>query len=53
MERVRPVDLRTRKGAEFLRVVDHTGDECEIRLDRIINGNQPDPVLSRFSAVRQ
>lgn len=36
MEWLRPVDLRTRKGAEFLRVMDHAGDEREIRLDRII-----------------
>ncbi|MGD2056120.1 MAG: transcriptional antiterminator, Rof [Gammaproteobacteria bacterium] len=36
MEWLRPVDLRSRKGAEFLRVVDHAGDEREIRLDRLI-----------------
>jgi Rho-binding antiterminator len=31
-----PVDLRTRQGEEFLVVIDHAGDEREIRLDHIL-----------------
>ena len=36
LERLRPVDLYTRKGAEFLRVMDCAGSEREIRLHRIM-----------------
>ena len=31
-----PVDLRTRRGEEFLVAIDHAGVEREIRLDRIL-----------------
>ncbi len=43
IETVTPIDLQTRKGAEYLHCISANKNDLEIRLDKIIRFNTIDP----------